>query len=554
MSSNWYWNSDYGRDQILRSEIEAQAAASARSAARLRSQLTRVQGSMERRLTALAEAFDAYVELGDVREELAAMPSSTSVRRRARDAMATLKAGGTPPPLPEGQAGHWLGGAMNRVIAVVRGQVPAAALAATATDEDQDAPHGVLAPDRAAGDQTDPEQAPRPFTTSAGAVMANPEARIFEVLALAALDHGADGAESLPMLLTTDGGFTAEQRVIFDAVVDGHYGPGAVALIGDAMRSNLARSNPRGWRDWLLRQSGAGDVRVLRWVEYHTAPVVQLSAATEGATPIDVAGYNPVSATETDTAVDTLAAVQDLVDRIVDEGSPLERDLMHRAGVLRAKIEKPDVVIDPPRWERESQPVDESVRDAFARLEPGNPAHAEVLSWLLPHLRPTIEESLVERAQAASTVTVRTPGGSVTVNSAGADPDEVRLARERIEQRYAPEPWSKGLLIATGVLVVASIVGCILLGGPQWWLLLTLPVAAFLGGRAVWLHRPGDREMLVSRDLAEIETGVERAHKRLVTTEQNAQEAKLEHDQLVATVRERLEATGETAGQQPVTQ
>src|SRR5699024_8612932 len=92
----WFFTTEWGRDQRLRSELQSQAAqmqASARRSARLHSRLAKVQGSLERRVSALAAAFDAYVELGDVREELADLPSSAPVRRRARDAMATLRAG-----------------------------------------------------------------------------------------------------------------------------------------------------------------------------------------------------------------------------------------------------------------------------------------------------------------------------------------------------------------------------------------------------------------------------------------------------------------------------
>ena len=53
----WFWAGEGGRDRLLRDEIEGlQGAASvARSqSARLSSQLAQVQGSMERRLSALA--------------------------------------------------------------------------------------------------------------------------------------------------------------------------------------------------------------------------------------------------------------------------------------------------------------------------------------------------------------------------------------------------------------------------------------------------------------------------------------------------------------------
>lgn len=73
MSSDWTWSfrSEYGRDVMLRDrleELESESDAASNRASRLSSQLARVQGSLETRLTALSRAFDAYVELGDVPE------------------------------------------------------------------------------------------------------------------------------------------------------------------------------------------------------------------------------------------------------------------------------------------------------------------------------------------------------------------------------------------------------------------------------------------------------------------------------------------------------
>ncbi len=121
---DWFWAGEGGRDNLLRSEIEglhSQASAARSQAARLSSQLAKVQGSMETRLSALAAAFDAYVELGDVREQLAGYPDTSAVRRDATAAFEVLTRGGIPERLPDRTPDYWLTDAMNAVIALAAG-------------------------------------------------------------------------------------------------------------------------------------------------------------------------------------------------------------------------------------------------------------------------------------------------------------------------------------------------------------------------------------------------------------------------------------------------
>lgn len=526
--SNWYWTSDYGRDKILREGIEAQAAMAARnsrSTARLRSQINQMSGSLERRITALAKAFDAYVELGDVREELSAMPSSAPVRRQARDAIAILQSGGTPPPLAEGQAGHWLASAMNRVIDVVRGKVD--------TPDADD-------PDHSSG-----------FASSPGLGLASPQARIFEALALCLLGHGAVIGDQIGSLLTTDGGFTAEQRALFDATLDGHFAAEAIVALGDTIRSNLARTEATDWSDWLASEAGTNQTRLLRWVEFHTAPVVTLEAATEGANPISVAEYNPAAQPEVETGVDSLAVVEDLVARIIEEGSPLERDLIHRAAVLRHTIEHPDDPMEVPRWELPLHPVDQMVRDSFSRLEPGTLAHSEVWRWILPHLEPTIHTAMEPVPEESVSTTIRTLGGRVTVSIDGADAAEEKAARAAVEHQYARPSWSLPLLISAGLVLLVAVGTCVVSGALQWWLIPAVLLSGGLLARAWWLHRPDESDLMRQRSLDEITAGLEKAKTRMIAQDQTARDLKAERDQLVERVAERLEATRHNGAGEP---
>ena len=183
---DWFWAGEGGRDNLLRSEIEGlhgQASAARSQAARLSSQLAQVQGSMETRLSALAAAFDAYVELGDVREQLAGYPDTSAVRRDAANAFEVLTRGGIPERLPDRTPDYWLTDAMNAVIALAAGH-----------------------PDRAA---------------EARAVALDRDAELFLVTAAGALGHGAEVADRVPALLVTDGELTAPQRALWSAVLAG---------------------------------------------------------------------------------------------------------------------------------------------------------------------------------------------------------------------------------------------------------------------------------------------------------------------------------------------
>lgn len=94
----WFLTSRGGRDRILRREVESLHASlsdASEQTTRLSSQLANLSGSIETRLNALSRAFDAYVELGDIREELLAYEEPAAVRRDVRGAIEAL-AGGRP--------------------------------------------------------------------------------------------------------------------------------------------------------------------------------------------------------------------------------------------------------------------------------------------------------------------------------------------------------------------------------------------------------------------------------------------------------------------------
>ncbi|GAB3925638.1 hypothetical protein GCM10011575_06150 [Microlunatus endophyticus] len=163
----WFRDRDYVLRENLES-LEASSAAAASRSARLSSQLSQLQGSLEHRLNALSSAFDAYVQLGDVREQLAAFSEAATIRREALVAIGDLGDGRPATPVDDRGTDYWVAAATNAMIARISGAPDAAGAAAVSGAE--------------------------------------PEARLFLVAAAGALGHGAEVAHALPALLHSEDG------------------------------------------------------------------------------------------------------------------------------------------------------------------------------------------------------------------------------------------------------------------------------------------------------------------------------------------------------------
>ena len=118
-NSEWFWASEYGRDRLLRKELETQAEALSasrvrqqRDTSKLRSELRTMQGSLEARLDALTNAFVAFVELDGIRKQLTAFPQHAEARRYAFQDLQVLLDGGIPPQRPDVDD-YWLPPAMS---------------------------------------------------------------------------------------------------------------------------------------------------------------------------------------------------------------------------------------------------------------------------------------------------------------------------------------------------------------------------------------------------------------------------------------------------------
>src|SRR4051812_48878843 len=106
------WRSEWGNMRAQQDQIDSQAAAAASERRRLSSQLSQLQGDLTQRVERLARAFDAFVELSQLRDELVLHADARRWRLAARRlvegriAHAIAPAGGGTMPSDD-VAGYW---------------------------------------------------------------------------------------------------------------------------------------------------------------------------------------------------------------------------------------------------------------------------------------------------------------------------------------------------------------------------------------------------------------------------------------------------------------
>uniref|UniRef100_UPI0018E573EB hypothetical protein n=1 Tax=Desertihabitans aurantiacus TaxID=2282477 RepID=UPI0018E573EB len=220
---DWFWASEHGRDRILRDELENASASAARAHSTmrgLRSQLTELQGDVGLRLRRLSRAFDAYVELGDIREQLLDHGDTRLIRRDAARAVEALAAGAVPPPLDADDyvADYWLVEAINAVIAIAAGR--------------------------------------RDPALEQQVVTAEPRGELFLLACAAALGHGSAVADRLPSALAGDGTLDPDRRVLAEAVLEGRFGPAGDRHLDGVVAEALGRVD---WSRWCRERAGGDD-------------------------------------------------------------------------------------------------------------------------------------------------------------------------------------------------------------------------------------------------------------------------------------------------------
>src|SRR3954470_7685263 len=94
VSEDWWAERQQNRRiEALQGEVEAAYSYAASRSRALQSKLSQVQGTLERRLDRLATSFDAFVELSDIRMDLAVFDQEAAVRHRTRRLLMGLARG-----------------------------------------------------------------------------------------------------------------------------------------------------------------------------------------------------------------------------------------------------------------------------------------------------------------------------------------------------------------------------------------------------------------------------------------------------------------------------
>lgn len=463
----WFWASEQGRDRILRNELEGLQIASNRASersSRLNSQLAQLQGSIESRLEALSSAFDAYVELGDVREQLDGYPDTAAIRRDAAAAIDQLGRGAAAPPVDARGVDYWLPYAVNAVIALAAGR------------QDPEAERHAVELDR--------------------------DAEMFVVAAAGALGQGPRVAARVPDLLVCDGVLTEHQLSLWKACSAGVYGDVLPAVRPRWAASLDTAAASDDWVNWVHSEAHSPDAEeALRWLDRESAVLT----GPDDAVPVPPAAPVPTSQpVEPDPKVWLRSVVAELIGR----GAPGEADLLTRARNLRAQIEKPGAEQRPtaPSGSASLVPVDVAVRLAYAGADPGSALRRELLGWIAAPLVAALGRLAAEATKREpGQVALRTPGGTLSIPPTGPDPAKLQRVKDNIALNNTgpTRKFSGSVGIGIAFVLLAVVAG---VAGGSASLVLVLVVSALAAAAVAVLTRrelvvAGERRQAELRDL-----------------------------------------------------
>ncbi|HEU5469989.1 MAG TPA: hypothetical protein VFV67_05000 [Actinophytocola sp.] len=444
----WDWY-DYRQDrQIgeLQSQlggVEASLHAARRSTKRLQSELAKVSGSLEQRLGRLATAFDAFVELSDLRMTLTLFDAHARVRHRARQMFGEHPLPGELSDVDD----YWLAPALSALQAVTDGTPPDEALALARS---RDAHRAAL------------------FHVLGTALLGRPDA-VTEAMV----------ADALPEL---DASPLLYQRAVWLLAADGALGAGArerVLRLGvDRLAALDQRVRSESVTAWRAAVKPDRPISVPRPLVQATALINALDAGERLAVlrtwVADALEQADKPAPEVD------IAVKHSLQLLVDEGSPLELPLLTRERELRKVIESSGTVTRsavPDGWE---SPVDSLVAllraDVVDDSRPGRRALAIRIS--AAHVIDAAEALATQaRTPIPDEVEARTSGGPVKITEAGPDERSVeRAVLRRLDRRDL-----KRRQIAFAALGVAAFV-VMLAAFAGWGWLLVAGIAVGVAG------------------------------------------------------------------------
>ncbi|MFC9086425.1 hypothetical protein [Nocardiopsis dassonvillei] len=522
--SDWI---DYSQNRKIRELEESLGSAHYQMAAerrRMRSELSRVRGTLEQRLDRVSASLDAFIELSDVRAVLAMFDGAALARHRTLQML-----DGVPPALLdlEDVPGYWLVPAALGLHSLLEGDTGAARVRF----------------DEAA--RRDAERAGH-FAALAIALTSANHARAMDTAATAGL---------LPHLPSPTEEVTRGQRALWLLTADGSF--------GDDARQHLLLSTLRAWSEAQVRVPASAGLSALAADASDASPspaspgkrtgglagraeaARRITALREGVAR--VVALDGEDASPAALAPDEVSAafLNDTLRLLVEEGSPEEAPLLARARELRAVIESSGEGGAPRRWTDPVGTVASLLGDDLVRQDA--PPHRRTFALALQ--RPAVVERAEELVREAAapvedSTTLQAQGVRVTVSSHGAEPRELERARTQLRERWrdtgSARTYAWGLLAMAGLLALLGLTSG---SGLVWFLCVATAVGAGVALVVDRSRRAGARdtaEATVRRLDVQVAEAAEKWRESLLASEEHAVTARHEAGRI-----DRLLNTGE---------
>ena len=428
MSDNWW--TDYSQNRRISgleedlNHVSASLSQARASQARLKAELSKVSGSMEQRLTRLTAAFDAFVEISDLRVTLGLFHAHGRVRHQTKRLLL-----GEPVIEVADAEGYWLAPALVALRGVADGAVDDEALSL--------------------------------------AVARDPlRARTFHALLAAVLGGRLPALEeTLPSVPATVAGY---QRAVWLLAADGFYGPQAwercaslLTAVADETLADTLRSvsAPRTVTRIPKDLDGGGDMATaLQACEKLTALRAWVTSTLDAYTGEPAASVDPL--------------VRRSLELLVNEGSPDELPLLARERELRAIIEGTSSASD--TWDSPLGPAVDLVRADLSAEQPDRKAMAVRAS---AEVILSVAEQYVTSAKVAlpDELTVRTRYGQVAITPTEADRTTLEKAVDMVGRVSAVESKRRQAMI--GAFVVAAGFAALAVFAGWGWVFVTLAAA-----------------------------------------------------------------------------
>lgn len=447
LTTDWYDRRQNRRIEGLESDLShvSSSLSSARSSQkRLQAELSKMSGTLEQRISKLSAAFDAFVEISDLRVTLGLFDAQAMVRHQARQLLARTPVTGQ---VSDVEA-YWLPPALTVLQVASDGVLDTEALEVAMT---RDARRSAV------------------LYVLGTALLGGRETVTAELL-----------AETLPAFGKT---MPRYHRAVWTLAADGFFGEAGWELArrrGVEFVRGLDASARAKALDGLRSVAGRAEtVAVPRELEGANDLVSVLGAAGRLAA-LRAWVDKGLSGRTNEPAAEPDPLVAETVTLLVDEGSPVELPLMERERELRKVIEGAGK--EAPTW---NGSVGETLALLHADLADDARPDRRVLAVRVcgEHLVSVAEEfAEVARRPAPTRLSARTRFGQVMVSATGAESDSLARAEERVAQTFRPDRRHRRNVYLAAAVAVALVVLAVVAG----WGWAIPAVGAAVGAVAAW--------------------------------------------------------------------